>query len=107
MNGLSFDTLSRFAAEAIPDRAQGRRRVTAAFAPRAQSLTAEAKNKKKRSKRKARKKAEQQCKNQVAECTTAIIGLCNGRPECLAVGQQCCPLLGSCNATAFIDCIIL
>jgi hypothetical protein len=102
MNDLSFDTLSRFAAEAIPDRAQGRRRVTAAFAPRAQSLTAEAKNKKR-----SDKKAKQRCKKQVGECAAGLTAVCNGDPTCLAFAQRCCPLLANCNATGFIDCIIL
>src|SRR5215213_4438963 len=105
MNGLSFEILSRFAPGAMPHLAGGGEPGTARVAPLAGSVTAEAKNKKKSSNRKARKKAEQQCKNQVERCITGVTPQCKGRPECLAAVQQCCPMLESCNAIAFLDCI--
>ena len=128
MNATSFDSLSRFAAGAIPDRA----RDTVGLAPLARSVTAEgkkSKSKKNKSRKKANEKAnelanqqaqllaqqqaealaqqQQQCQNQLIQCTTVLAGRCNGDPQCLAVLQRCCPALGTCDTTAFFACLVL
>ena len=46
------------------------------------------------------------CKKQTGQCLTFLNPTCNGDPKCLAIAQQCCPLLGSCNTTAFLDCVV-
>jgi hypothetical protein len=121
MNDLSFDSLSRFAAGAIPDRGQGHKRGTAGLAPLARSVTAEAK-KNKSKKHKSRKKAneranelanqqaqqlaqQQQCQNQVGQCTTDLATFCKDDAKCLALLQKCCPLLASCNTAGFLNCL--
>ena len=103
MNDLSFDALSRFAAGAIPPRAQDRENVTAGSVPPTHSVTGEAK----KHKNKSSKKARQECRKQVARCTTSLATLCQSDPTCLGFAQRCCPLLGTCDAGAFIDCIVL
>jgi len=103
MNELSFDTLSRLIVGGIPFGGQGRERVSAQMARRARSVTGEAKKKKNTSSKKAR----QECKKQVARCTNSLATLCQGDPTCLGFAQRCCPLLRTCAAGAFIDCIVL
>lgn len=44
------------------------------------------------------------CKPQVAQCEAIFTPQCGGDPECLAVVDQCCPLIGTCNFAGMIDC---
>ena len=101
MNGVAFDSLSRLAAGAIPQRAQDRKRGTAVLASREPSVTAEGKN------NKCRKRAKRRCKKQVAPCITGLTSFCNDEPVCVAAAQRCCPLLRSCDATGFLTCFVL
>jgi hypothetical protein len=57
-------------------------------------------------KKKSRKKGDPNalCKRQVGQCETLISGLCGDGEECLAVIQNCCPILGTCNLGGFVAC---
>ncbi len=62
-----------------------------------------AKNRKKNS---TKKKARQKCKNQVGQCISSIYLVCGPiGPDCLALAEQCCLILGSCDVTGYFACL--
>jgi hypothetical protein len=61
--------------------------------------------KNKRQKKKLEKQALALCEGQVQECNTLIAGQCNGDPDCLASGQQCCQFLATCDFAGLIACL--
>lgn len=54
--------------------------------------------------KKAKKKARRLCRNQVAQCQTALTELCGDDPLCLE-GLACCDLFATCDTTGALVCI--
>jgi hypothetical protein len=50
------------------------------------------------------KKAKKKCKKQVDQCLSSFTAACAGDPTCLALTQKCCPLIGTCDFSAFAAC---
>jgi hypothetical protein len=51
------------------------------------------------------KKTNNRCQNQVGGCRSVIAAVCELEPaQCLAA-VDCCSSLGTCNVTAFFDCL--
>jgi hypothetical protein len=100
MNGLAFDSLSRFAAAAIPQRAEKSEPGMTRLVPRGSSVTAASKSR-------CKKRARRRCQEQVESCITGLTSRCNGDPDCVATAQRCCPVLKNCDAKGFITCFVL
>jgi DNA polymerase II large subunit len=118
MNMQSFEIFSRRAAKAITRRTSLAPLGAAGLAAITHVTTADAKNKnndkkKNRADKKAKKECQAQlaqcatqstqCASQVDACTTVLTGRCQGDPDCLAL-IACCPILGTCDASAFLAC---
>lgn len=60
-------------------------------------------------KQSASKKAKKKCKKQVGQCLSFLQAACPGQldpAECLADAERCCPVVASCDFTAFFACTI-
>jgi hypothetical protein len=56
-------------------------------------------------KKKKKCNVNKKCKQQVGQCTNLRTAICGGDPVCQD-SIACCPILGSCDADAFISCLI-
>lgn len=105
MSELTFDAFSRHAARAVTRRASmlalGGTALTAVFAA---ALPAGGKSRKRKKGKKGKKDINQLCARQVAQCRTAIVTICSG-DTCPVIIEVCCPLLGTCQNSAFFDCL--
>jgi hypothetical protein len=116
----NFDTLAHRAATAVSRRASllglGTWGLTALAAP----ISTAAKSKKAKKKKKTGKKDNQQCQQELADCTAQatqcagqvepctsfLTAICAGDPGCLAQQGPCCAFLERCDASEFITCLL-
>ncbi len=102
MEAKRCDALVRDVKAAASRRAAlGAAALLAALAPRPMAQG------KGRGRGKSGKKARNKCQQQVGQCQHAFVDLCEDEEDCLAISEACCPLLGGCNAGAFVDCLFV
>lgn len=96
MNDRSRDRMAERAARGVSRRgsllALGAAGLAGAFAG-AEVDTAKAKHNKNR------------CKKQTEQCISVFTPGCNGKPDCLATVDRCCPIIGRCDFNGFFDCV--
>jgi hypothetical protein len=56
-------------------------------------------------KKKKKCNVNKRCKQQVRQCTNLRTAICGANPVCQD-SIACCPILGSCDADAFISCLL-
>lgn len=96
MNDRSLDRLTQRAAHGVSRRVSllslGAAGLAGVFAG-ISADTAKAKHKK------------SPCKKQTDQCVSVFTPGCNGKPDCLATLDRCCPIIGRCDFNGFFDCV--